>query len=125
MTEKQNIFLCCKHGRNIDIRYFRRLSELGEKMEADTYEMLNESGQVWMLQFFPLLLTFSQSVKFSIAIWRFIVSLNSEIVREGDTLSEKGGRVSSKSQRIYFEEVTEMKYYARSIYLALGINLNM
>ena len=28
-----------QHGRNIDIRYFKRLSEIGEKMEADTYEV--------------------------------------------------------------------------------------
>ena len=58
-------------------------------MEADTYEMLNESGQVWLLQFFLLLLTFSQRnfPKPSKATPdRFdgsIVSLNSEIVREG------------------------------------------
>ena len=30
-----------QHGRNIDIRYFKRLSEIGEKMEAGTYEVLS------------------------------------------------------------------------------------
>ena len=34
-----------QHGRNIDIRYFRRLSELGEKMEANTYEMSLEEAR--------------------------------------------------------------------------------
>ena len=31
-----------QHGRSIDIRYFKRLSEIGEKMEAGTYEVFSK-----------------------------------------------------------------------------------
>lgn len=35
-----------QHGRNIDIRYFKRLSEIGEKMESGTYEVLSPEERV-------------------------------------------------------------------------------
>ena len=38
----RNLF---QHGRNIDIRYFKRLSEIGEQMEAGTYEVMATEEQ--------------------------------------------------------------------------------
>ena len=32
-----------QHGRNIDIRYFKSLSEIGEKMETSNYESISTS----------------------------------------------------------------------------------
>ena len=41
---------------NIDIRYFRRLSELGEKMEANTYEMSLEEARRRVVSYFSYLI---------------------------------------------------------------------
>ena len=34
-----------QHGRNIDIRYFKSLSEIGEKMETFNYETISSVDQ--------------------------------------------------------------------------------
>ena len=34
-----------QHGRNIDIRYFKSLSEIGEKMETFNYETISSEDQ--------------------------------------------------------------------------------
>ena len=42
LSEVRSLF---QHGRNIDIRYFKSLSEIGEKMETFNYETVPIVGK--------------------------------------------------------------------------------